>query len=267
MMGRGRGSDPRKDGRNSGLRGDDRGVSETIGFVLVFALIATTIAVTFTVGLGGLEDAQLAERDNNVERAFDVLHDNVNDLSRDGVPSRATELRLGGGELRFADDSTFRIRDSNGVSVERSSTSIVYRGAGETEIRYEHGAVIRREGGGSFMIREPDLLFGEATMIGFVDVGREGTERVGGDRTVLVRTERPGDRTATKLSGNVTIQVRGSTVDAWARYFEEQKEGPGGGTIAEVNRTATDELLVNMTADGGERIVVHRTPVGVRFTD
>lgn len=267
MRGLDRGSGPRRGDRKSALRGDDRGVSETIGFVLVFALIATTIAVTFTVGLGGLEDAQLAERDSNVERAFDVLHDNFNDLSRDGVPSRATELRLGGGELRFADDSTFRILDSNGASVERSSTSIVYSGAGETEIRYEHGAVIRRDGGGSFMIREPDLLFGETTMIGFVDVGREGTERVGGDRTVLVRTERPGDRTATELTGNVTIRVRGPTVDAWTRYFEEQKEGPGGGTVAEVNRTATDELLVNMTADGGERIVVHRTPVGVRFTD
>ena len=47
----------------AGLSADDRGVSETIGFVLVFALITSTIAVTFTVGLGGLEDAQLAEPD------------------------------------------------------------------------------------------------------------------------------------------------------------------------------------------------------------
>jgi len=263
----GRGSDTRENGRGSNLQEDDRGVSETVGFVLVFALIATTIAVTFTVGLGGLEDAQTAERDNNVERAFDVLHDNVNDLSRDGAPSRATELRLGGGELAFADDSTFRIVDSTGDGIERSATSIAYRGAGETEIRYEHGAVIRRDGGGSFMLQEPDFLFGETTLIGFVDVGRDGTERVGGDRTVLVRTHRPGDRTATELRENVTIRIRGPTVDAWTRYFEERKAGPGSGTIGEVNRTATDELVVNLTVDGGDRVVVHRTPVGVRFTD
>jgi len=267
MTGRGLGSGPQRGDRRSGLRRDDRGVSETIGFVLVFALIATTIAVTFTVGLGGLEDARLAERDNNVERAFDVLHDNVNDLSRDGAPSRATELRLGGGELAFADDSTFRILDSTGDEIDRSATTIAYRGAGETEIRYEHGAVIRRDGGGSFMLQEPDLIFGETTLIGFVDVGREGTERVGGDRTVLVRTDRPGDRTATELTGNVTIRIRGPTVDAWTRYFEEQKAGPGNGTIGAVNRTAPDELTVTLTADGGDRVVVHRTPVGVRFTD
>ncbi|WP_434522063.1 DUF7289 family protein [Halorubrum sp. AS12] len=193
--------------RGAGFRSADRGVSETVGFVLVFALIATTIAVTFTVGLGGLEDAQLAERDNNVERAFDVLHDNFNDLSRDGAPSRATELRLGGGELAFADDSTYRIYNESNDSVEGSTTAIVYRGAGETEIRYEHGAVIRSDGGGSVMLQEPDVLFGETTLIGLVALGPRGTESVGGDRTVLVRGAHPDDGTVTEVSENVTIRI------------------------------------------------------------
>jgi hypothetical protein len=233
----------------------------------VFALITTTIAVTFTVGLGGLNDAQLAERDNNVERAFDVLHDNVNDLSRDGVPGRATEIRLGGGELAFAGDSTYAVLNANGTPIETSSTAVAYRGAGETEIRYEHGAVIRSDGAGSVMLREPDLLFGQTTLIGFVDLARRGPDDVGGDRTVLVRTARSGDRTVTEMTDDVTIRIEGSTVDAWERYFEDRRDADGSGTITEVNRTADDRLLVELTVDGDDRVVVHRTAVAVRFLD
>lgn len=249
----------------AGILDADRGVSETVGFVLIFALIATTIAVTFTVGLGGLEDAQLAERDNNVERAFDVLHDNVNDLSRDGAPSRATEIRLGGGELSFENDSTYRI---NGTGINRSSsTALVYRGAGETEIRYEHGAVIRSDGEGSIMLEEPDVLFGETTMIGFVDLNWLGTKSVGGDRTVLVRSDR-GDRTATGLTGNVRVRVEGPTADAWHRYFEEQRDGSGSEAITGISYNETDNRLrVTMTATGDDSVLVHRTPVLVRFSD
>jgi hypothetical protein len=251
--------------RASGFGAADRGVSETVGFVLVFALIASTIAVTFTIGLGGLEDAQLAERDNNVERAFDVLHDNVHDLSRDGVPSRATGIQLGGGELTFADDSTYRI---NGTGIDQnSSTALVYRGAGETEIRYEHGAVIRSDGEGSVMLKEPDVLFGETTLIGLVRLSSVGTEGVGGDGTVLVRTSR-GDRNATEVAGNVTIRIEGPTADAWNRYFTDQRAGDGSGTITGIDHEpAEDRVTIDVTVVDGERVIVHRTPVTVELTD
>ncbi|MEZ3164071.1 hypothetical protein ABNG03_07985 [Halorubrum sp. RMP-47] len=254
---------------DGGFWAADRGVSETVGFVLVFALITSTIAVTFTVGLGGLEDAQLAERDNNVERAFDVLHDNLNDISRNGVPSRATEIRLGGGRLAFATDSNIQIYDqTNGPneSLAVSSTAIVYHGTGDTEIRYEHGAVIRSDGGGSVMLREPDIMFGETALIGLVAIGQGATESVGGDRTVLVRTDR-GGRTATEVNENVTIQVRGSTADAWERYFRDLQNGDGAGRITDINDAQDDLLKVNVTAAPNEPIVVHRTLVGTKLTD
>ena len=73
---------------------DRRGVSETIGFVLVFSLIVLTVGVVLTVGYGGLQDARDAERVNNAERAFDVLADNVEDITHRGAPSRGTEVRL-----------------------------------------------------------------------------------------------------------------------------------------------------------------------------
>ena len=166
---------------------DDRGVSETIGFVLVFALITTTIAVTFTVGLGGLEDAQLAERDTNVERAFDVLQDNLNDIARDGVPSRSTEIGLGGGRLAFEDRTQVTINSTAWTdSYTRNTSAIVYRGADDTRIVYENGAVFRTQKEGGVMLSEPDLLVGDTVVYSLIGVSAADSRRtVGGDRTVL----------------------------------------------------------------------------------
>ncbi|MDZ5813061.1 hypothetical protein U4E84_17130, partial [Halorubrum sp. AD140] len=224
----------------------------------------TTIAVTFTVGLGGLEDAQLAERDTNVERAFDVLHDNFNDLSRDGVPSRATELRLGGGTLTTDANSRLAINGSAGGGLANDSTAVVYRGAGDTEIRYEYGAVIRTDGGGSVMIREPDLLVGDRTVFGFVDLRPRGDTTVGGERTVLVRATLADDRSVPEAGESVTLSFEGPTVDAWERYFEDRQDDRGGEVIDGIDRTG-DELEVTMNADEG--VAVHRTTVVVRFSD
>jgi len=247
---------------------DDRGVSETVGFVLVFALITTTIAVTFTVGLGGLEDAQLAERDNNVERAFDVLHDNLNDISRDGVPSRATELRLGGGELVFERESEFRI---NGTSLERpiiESGSVTYRGAGDTRIVYENGAVFRMQGNNGVMINEPDLLVGDTLVYTLHGLGGP-FQFTQGERTVLVVGEQSrrgvviDDRAADQ---ELTLEIDSAQASVWRRHYETLEERHDHITVVPDEETDAD-LVVTFDADHFDRAVVHRTTTRVTFSD
>ncbi|EMA64221.1 hypothetical protein C470_01428 [Halorubrum distributum JCM 13561] len=252
--------------RASAFATADRGVSETVGFVLVFALIATTIAVTFTVGLGGLEDAQLAERDNNVERAFDVLHDNLNDLSRDGVPSRATELRLGGGELAFNDESEFRLNGTGFESQVIEGGSLTYRGAGDTRIVYENGAVFRMDGDNGVMIREPDLLVGDTVVYSLYGLGGPA-ESVSGERTVLVvgeRTEREvaaDDRTAAE---NVTLDINSTQAVVWERYYRDLADEH---EQLSVTTDGSADLTVTFDADRYDRFVVHRTAARVSFSD
>ncbi|WP_424015306.1 DUF7289 family protein [Halorubrum xinjiangense] len=252
--------------RGSAFSTDDRGVSETVGFVLVFALITTTIAVTFTVGLGGLEDAQLAERDNNVERAFDVLHDNFNDLSRDGVPSRATELRLGGGELAFHDESEFRLNGTGFESQVIEGGSLTYRGAGDTRIVYENGAVFRMDGDNGVMIREPDLLIGETVVYSLYGLNGPA-EPVSGDRTVLVvgeRTDREvaaDDRTAAE---NVTLDINSTQAVVWERYYRDLAAEH---EQISVTTDGSADLTVTFAADHYGRFVVHRTVARVVFSD
>jgi hypothetical protein len=253
-------------GPDAGFRSADRGVSETIGFVLVFALITSTIAVTFTVGLGGLEDAQLAERDNNVERAFDVLHDNLNDLSRDGVPSRATELRLGGGELSFDDESGFLLNGTGFESQVIEGGSLTYRGAGDTRIVYENGAVFRMDGDNGVMIREPDLLVGDTVVYSLY--GLDGPVKpVSGDRTALVvgkRSDREvaaSDRTAAE---NVTLDINSTQATVWERYYSDLAAEHEAITVS-TNGSA--DLTVTFEADHYDRFVVHRTAVRVEFSN
>lgn len=248
------------------FRDADRGVSETVGFVLVFALITSTIAVTFTVGFGGLEDARLAERDNNVERAFDVLHDNLNDVSRDGVPSRATELRLGGGELRLEQGSTFRLNGSGMANPVTETGSLVYRGADDTRIVYENGAVFRMEGDDGVMVEEPDLLVGDTVVYSLYGLGGP-PQTAGGDRTVLVVGERGtreaavDDRAAT---ANVTLAINSTRAVAWERYYEELAAEHDQITVS---TAGGPDLTVTFDADHYDRFVVQRTATRIAFVD
>jgi hypothetical protein len=92
---------------------DDRGVSEVIGFVLVFSLITMTIAIVSVTGIGGLQDAQQAEQVNNVERAFDVLDDNFDEIQRQQAPNRTTELKLVDGSIGLGEEIEITVRIDN----------------------------------------------------------------------------------------------------------------------------------------------------------
>ena len=251
----------------AGLGDDDRGVSETIGFVLVFALITSTIAVTFTVGLGGLEDAQLAERDNNVERAFDVLQDNLDDISRDGVPSRATEVQLGGGELRLEQESTFRLTDNATGETVVETGSLTYRGAGDTRIVYENGAVFRMEGDDGVMIKPPDLLIGDTVVYSLYGLGGP-PQSTAGDQTVLVVGQRGVRESAfnnrTLPAGNVTLAINSTQAAVWERYYSELATEH---EHVSMSNTSGPDVAVRFNATHYDRFVVHRTSTRIDFSD
>ncbi|MBP1922076.1 hypothetical protein J2751_001081 [Halorubrum alkaliphilum] len=261
---------------SQGLLAADRGVSEVVGFVLVFALITSTIAVTFTVGLGGLEDAQLAERDNNVERAFDVLHDNLNDISRDGVPSRATEVRLAGGSIELSDPVRLRatVDGTESSVLSLPSRPIEYSGAGNTKVVYENGAVFRSDGSNAVMVNEPDLLVGETTVFSIVDVrAASGTSRLaGGDRTVLLVSERHNREMIVADGENVTLTHEASPrADAWEQYYEdlsaEYPDRIAVGCDEDAASVECDEDTVSVTITVDERVIIHTTEIRTTLGD
>lgn len=209
---------------------DRRGASETIGFVLIFSLIVLTVGVVLTVGYGGLQDARDAERVNNAERAFDVLADNLEDITHRGAPSRGTEIRLSEASLGAGSPTYLNVTGLNGTGAQVFSTgnystdTVVYE-AEDTQIRYAAGAVTRVQQSGSMMVVPPEFVLAKGhTIVPIVQLSVDD-RTVAGSQTVLVRTERRIRNVVVSENGGVeTLRVNVSTPapNAWGNYLRGQ---------------------------------------------
>ncbi|ADJ15563.1 DUF7289 family protein [Halalkalicoccus jeotgali] len=208
---------------------DDRAVSEVLGFVLTFSLITMTIALVFTAGFGGLQDAQHTERVTNVERAFEVLGTNVEEVHLDGAPSRSTEMRLSGGTL--AHGEPVRVTVEWGENSENSSTfetyPLVYRN-GDTEIAYELGGIVRTDGDHGVMLGGPPLIVGERSTLPLLVTTTPGDRAsIAGQRTVLVTSSHQRTQLHVVRSEEpVTVVIESPRADVWERYLDRSELEP-----------------------------------------
>lgn len=245
-----------------GSGSDDRGVSDVVGYVLIFSLIVATVGVVTVTGFSTLEDRQDAERVNNVERTFDVFANNMEDVYRGGAPSRATEMRLAGGELRYGEPTEITVRRSDDPNINRTArvTPLVYAD-GDTEIVYEAGAVVRSDGDGGVMLRRPPLQFGtERTLLPLVrttrstestSVSLEDTIRVESART-SIDTDVPSG--LADPSADLELEIDSERQEVWNRYLEETAQ-------AEEDWSYDDGTLTFDT----ERASVPRFRIQLRF--
>ncbi len=234
---------------------DRRGANETIGFVLVFSLIVLTVGVVLTAGYSGLQDARDAERVNNAERAFDVLADNIEDITHREAPSRGTEIRLaeasiGSGPPTHINISGFKNGSRVFTTGNYSTDSVVYR-AEDTRIRYAGGAVTRIQGGGSTLLDPPGFVISQNhTIIPTVKLLVED-RTVAGAQTVLIRTDRSIREVEISENGGVdTLQFNVSTPapDAWNGYLE------GQGMSCTRTDQGSDRAKLSCTLEGVERV-------------
>ncbi|WP_331232912.1 DUF7289 family protein [Natronorarus salvus] len=247
---------------------DDRAVSEVVGYVLVLALVVTTMGVLFTTGFGTLQDVQRAEQVNNVERAFDVLDANLQDMYREGAPSRATEMRLVDGSLGFGQPTTIDVaQDGETIgNLTVSAYPIEYDSGDGTQIVYAHGALIRAEGDGSVMLAEPNFVLDDDHVVvsgvrtrplsdSPTSIDRTGTVLIGGEH---LRTD-----TSTSESSNepLTITVETQHVDAWEGYFREHEDRG----IGDVVERTDDSVTFQIDHDDYETASVVRPVIRIAF--
>jgi hypothetical protein len=239
----------------SSLVADDRGVSNVVGYILVFSLITITIGTVFAVGITGVEDRREAERVANVERAFDVLDDNLRDIQRYGDPNRATEIRLAGGTLSVDEETRVVLATTNDTDdlanetlAEWASKRIAYQ-EDDTTIAYDTGALVRGDGDGSAMLSEPRFVAADGrTTIPIMDLVRgDGDDRIAGDGTIQITVvEGPNADSETERfdapSGETLyLWVETDHPDAWARYFD-RADGFADATPAGADGVAVGEL-------------------------
>ncbi|MEF8840741.1 MAG: hypothetical protein V5A62_03825 [Haloarculaceae archaeon] len=248
------------------------GATEVIGFVLVFSLVASTTGIVYVYGFGGLQEARDATALDNAERAMDVFADNVRDIHDRGVPNRATEVKLYGAGLGLREPTTWRVEVSapaDGITKSYSSNvePLVYS-AGDTELVYANGALVRLDRGNAVMHREPPFVFRQVggenvTVVPFIETRSPTTQSVAGDTTVLVRTdlalsetvvERSGNYSDTSLAVNLSVETTPERAVVWERYLEAEitgAYGPSGDPDGHCRLRGTDSATVACEFDAG----------------
>ncbi|MFB6125902.1 MAG: hypothetical protein ABEJ79_01180 [Halolamina sp.] len=217
----------------TGGRDDETAQSNVLGFVLVFTIVVTTIGVVFAAGVPVLQDVQDRERVDNMERAFEILDNNVEDIVYREAPSRATEIRLSGGSIDTAGSTRVNVsveNDPNSPYIARTRP-ITYADEGTT-IRTAFGGVVRSDGAGATMISEPEWrVSGERAVLPLIVTTQSADgASVGGSLTLLVVADAER-RTASSFEtdpGNVstvTVTVTSAYPSAWARYFDSKDVG------------------------------------------
>ena len=202
----------------------DRGQSETISFVMVFVLITLTVGVVSVVGVDGLQNVRHAEQVNNMERAFEILDDNVEDVSREAAPSRATEIKLAGGTVGLGDPIWINVTDNAGTTTKVKTKPVIYDDGEGTQIVYAAGAVIRVDDGNGVMLSEPSWLLGADP--GLMQVYSFTGERrsLGGSTNMLVVAHRRGHRYEGSFDSgtdDVDVVVKSPRAEVWGRYLDE----------------------------------------------
>lgn len=189
---------------------DNRSVSDVIGFILIFALIMSSIAIVYATGFENLDNAREAEEIKNVERAYDILDDNLRDVARGEAPSRGTEVKLGNSQLYLGDPVivTANVTNASGDTITSKTITypIVYETPSNQRMIYVNGAVIRDVRGGATMVSEPRIIYDS-------------------DRVLFPLIETRPDSAATGVSGG-TVLIRGRSKASGSVEFNNASNGP-----------------------------------------
>jgi len=204
-------------------------MTEVLGHVLVFSVIVASIGIIVVTGLAGLEDTRDSERFQNADRAFDILAENMASVYERDVPSRATEIDVGDGQVLYADPveiniSVKAVGDSNFSSNSFESRPIEFRVESDRSILFEAGAVIRDQQDGGYMVREPPFLLSDKRIHIPIIQTIPRAERSAGGSTVLIRAV-SRDRTTLETPeeyDTIRINVTSPRAEQWFEYLEEQ---------------------------------------------
>lgn len=209
---------------------EDRAVSEVLGYTLVFSIVIVSVAIVSVGGIDSFQNARTAEQIENAEQAFDVLHDNLEDVYLEGAPSRATEVSLGDTSLYTGDNVSIEIARYDGSNWDNTTyltRPLVQRLDDDRQLIYEMGAVFRTYKDTSVIVQEPPILSRSDRIHYTLPALQSGSVRSIGSTTLLVRGKAT-DRTVLVSDTGGTydefvITVDSPRADLWADYLGDRQ--------------------------------------------
>lgn len=202
------------------------GVSETLGYILIYSIILGTVLIGLTIGLPELQDQKDIEQNQNIERAYDVLKTNIDDIVWEMELKRETEIKLNNSRLYGADQEVIilTLPDTN-RQIRTEYNPMVYETPDNTKFIYENGAVIKDNGQTATMIHKPKFqIQGDEALIPFIEMRQQGPNISGSTR--IIKKERTSDgfiKTAdisSEPNADLTVTTTNPTV--WKTNLEQE---------------------------------------------
>lgn len=211
---------------------EDRAVSEVLGYSLVFSLVIVSVAIISVGGLNGYQEAQDFERQSNAQKAFDVMHNNLEDIYYQSAPSRGTEIDLGETSLSLANPVVINVTVENPSASNREefiieSQPIVQNLGDGNELVYEAGAVFQTSRGGGIIRQTPPMTLRGTSSHLIVPSIKQASGRSVGSGTVLIRGRSQGQdllyqNTTRDPDVDLTINITSPRANLWYEYLTER---------------------------------------------
>lgn len=239
------------------MRSCRRGQSEVVGFLLIFGLVILAISLVGVTAFTGLDNAQEFQETSSAEQAFLVLAEHIDDTTREGAPSRETEISLSDASLSF--EATEQINVTvGGENMSIETQPIVYQSSDDTSISYHSGLLVRDDGGSALSFREPKfVLTSETVVLPIVSTTAPSDRTIAGTSAVQVVTRRNDTRALITeefaAPKTVNLSITSPHADVWAESLgsEMDCDDPGDGTVTcsiETNQVfvAVDDIEVEL---------------------
>ena len=234
----------------------NRGQSHVVGVALLLAASAIALG-TLTMGVGQLMESRAADAD--AQRVATGMAEAIRPRQTTGYAS--DRVRFTDGRLETVQREVRVYR--NGSAVGTYDTMALRYESGEQRVAFVGGAIVRRHGGSSWLVREPPIagsVTREVLLVGLSHL-QASDVAVGttGQTSVPIRTNVSHDREDLG-TGTFAVGIETRAVDAFRRYFDE-RDVPTA--VEDVDGDGIPSVLARFRGDRRAYLVHHRLSLEV----
>lgn len=224
-------------------------VSEAVGFIQTLAIVIISTAIVYYAGAPILEKAEKTAHFNEMEKGFIFLSANIDKIGFDRAPIRNTELKIMGGAMTVAHDSTITI---GGSIFNLGSVEYIYD---DKVIAYENGGIwIKHQGGEVTMESQPMFSTGNLSTIPVMEL--QGDYWVAGEGGIRINSKISSSTlySIDGVNGTVPVIVNSSYFRGWEEYLESI--GAKDIVTDYANTTVTTNFTTDMINVDHNRIII-----------
>lgn len=233
------------------LRSHDA-VAEVMDFITIVGILMLSFSIIGVAGYPVLKSAQETRYTENTRLSFIVLAENINKIALGQAPSQSVELKMYGGRLNVAGESTIEINATNSthdVIQYFDQMGSIQNSIGDTVVTYEGTAVWVKYPNGVILNAYKPLITNQSNVLIIPVVSIGGNYSTGGTGMGRIRAEGEPGVTLWSNVSNVTVTITGDYVSGWKDYFKNIMKWyvpDSGGYTARLNATNLDVYILKI---------------------